>query len=86
MSNAWDRAAPNNEPLQAFAHELTLNLLGLFETYEASPELIDHAAEAVEQVVRKHLGPWPDQGVRGKLAMERLLDELEASAPAELTH
>jgi len=70
--------------LRAAFHELTLTLLGLFEVHEASPELVDHTAEEVEAIVRRHLrGQQPTRGVRGKLALERLLDELEAAETAE---
>ena len=74
------------ERLRAGFHELTLNLLGLFEVYDASPELVDHTGEVFERVIHAHLdGGRPEGGVRGKLALERLLDELEAAQAAELT-
>ena len=74
------------ERLRAGFHELTLNLLGLFEVYDASPELVDHTGEVFERVIRTHLdGGRPPNGARGKLALERLLDELEAAEAAETT-
>ena len=79
MTNAHER-------IRSAFHELTLTLLGLFEVHEASPELVDHAADEIERVVRAHLdGSRPASGVRGKLALERLLDELESGEAAEAT-
>jgi len=72
--------------LRAGFHELTLNLLGLFEVYGASPELVDHTGEVFERVIHAHLDSgMPPSSVRGKLALERLLDELEAVEAAEVT-
>lgn len=66
-------------------HELTMTLLGLFEVYGADPALVEHAAEEIGSILRRHLGaPAGPPGAKGKLALERLLDELEAgqaSAP-----
>lgn len=62
-------------------HELTLTLLGLFEVYGAAPALVEHAADEIESMIlRRHLGaPAGPPGAKGKLALERLLDELEAA-------
>ena len=69
--------------LRSAFHELTLALLGLFEVYDAAPGLVDHAADEIESILRRHLdAPAAEPGARGKLALERLLDELEA-APTE---
>jgi hypothetical protein len=64
-------------------HELTLNLIGLFELYEADPELVEGAAEALGKVYRAHLQqrPAPQHG-RGREAMDALLDEMEAAVGA----
>ena len=37
-------------------HELTLTLLGLFEVYGADPALVEHAADEIESILRRHLG------------------------------
>jgi hypothetical protein len=64
-------------------HELTLNLIGLFELYEADPELVEGAAEALGKVYRAHLQRRPSapRG-RGREAMDVLLDEMEAAGNA----
>lgn len=73
--------------LKAAFHQVTMTLLGLFEVYDAAPDLVDHAAEELEAVFREHLGGGPPPpGLHGKLALERLLDELEADESAEVTH
>lgn len=77
----------NQKQLRDAFHRVTLTLLGLFEVYDADPALVDHAAEELEAIFREHLGRGrPSAGVNGKLALERLLDELEAGAAAEVTH
>jgi len=61
-------------------HELTMTLLGLFEVYDADPALVEHAAHEIETILRRHLGALDGSpGTRGKRALERLLDELEAA-------
>jgi hypothetical protein len=76
-----------HERLRAAFHRVTMTLLGLFEVYQADPELVDHAAEELEAIFREHLdGGTPASGARGKLALERLLDELEAAGAAKATH
>lgn len=71
--------------LRSTFHKLTLTLLGLFEVYGADAALVDHAAEELEAIFREQLGAGPPPaGVAGKLALERLLDELEAMEPAEM--
>ena len=68
-------------------HELTLALLGLFEVHGAAPALVDHAADEIESILRRHLGtPAAEPGARGKLALERLLDELEAGPSSTEPH
>ena len=43
-------------------------------------ELVEHAAEEIESILRRHIGAPPGPpGAKGKLALERLLDELEAA-------
>ena len=55
-------------------------VLGLFEVYGADPALVEHAADEIESILRRHLGaPAGPPGAKGKLALERLLDELEAA-------
>jgi len=64
-------------------HELTLNMIGLFELYEADPELVEGAAEALGKVYRAHLQQRPAaQHGRGREAMDALLDEMEAATGA----
>lgn len=53
--------------------------------------LVEHAADEIESILRRHLGaPAGPAGTKGKLALERLLDELEATQtaapPAPDTH
>jgi hypothetical protein len=64
-------------------HELTMTLVGLFEVYDVDPEFVDHAAVEIEAILRRGLEVCPQgrgaRGTRGKLALERLLDELEAA-------
>ena len=64
-------------------HELTLNLIGLFELYETDPELVEGAAEALGKVYRAHLQQRPSapRG-RGRKAMETLLAEMDAAGSA----
>lgn len=69
-----------NASIRSAFHELTMTLLGLFEVYDAKPELVEHAAEEIESILRRHIGAPPGApGAKGKLALERLLDELEAA-------
>jgi len=69
-----------NASIRSAFHELTMTLLGLFEVYDAKPELMEHAAEEIESILRRHIGAPPGPpGAKGKLALERLLDELEAA-------
>jgi len=74
-----------NASIRSAFHELTMTLLGLFEVYDAKPELVEHAAEEIESILRRHIGAPPyggaprPPGAKGKLALERLLDELEAA-------
>ena len=69
-----------NASIRSAFHELTMTLLGLFEVYDAKPELVEHAAEEIESILRRHIGAPPGPpGAKGKLALERLLDELEAA-------
>ena len=72
----------SNEVRQALIRafqELTLNLIGLFEVFEAEPDLVEGTAEALGKVYRTHLQQRPSapRG-RGHGAMEALLDEIEA--------
>ena len=80
-----------NACIRSAFHELTMTLLGLFEVYSADPALVEHAADEIESILRRHLGtPAGLAGAKGKLALERLLDELEAAQtaapPASDTH
>lgn len=64
-------------------HELTLTMVGLFETYQLDPDFVEHAADEIETILRRSLPAPPcERRVRGKLALERLLDELEAASSA----
>jgi hypothetical protein len=64
-------------------HEMISVLLGLAEVYEIDDAFIDHAADEIEAVLRRGLETGPrGRSVRGKLALERLLDELEAAGAA----
>ncbi len=73
---------PAHAALREAFHELVMALLGLFEVYQAAPDLVEHTAREVEAILRRHL-PMSPRFARsqGKLALERLLDELEAAAP-----
>lgn len=76
----------DHETLRAYAHAVGMKLLGCLVVHEADPELAENLAEEFEHVTREHLaGCLPECGVRGVLALERLLDELETDAPAETT-
>ena len=62
--------------------EVTLNLIGLLEVYEADPDLAEAAAEVLGRVYRTHLkrnppgdGP-PDSGT----ALRDLANEMETAA------
>ena len=54
-----------NASIRSAFHELTMTLLGLFEVYDAKPELVEHAAEEIESILRRHIGapPGPPGGV-----------------------
>ncbi len=86
MTAAPHPRAPTQPPqacLRSAFHEPTMTLLGLFEVYGADPALVEHAADEIESILRRHLGaPAGPAGARGKLALERLLDELEAAETA----
>ena len=43
-----------NASIRSAFHELTMTLLGLFEVYDAKPELVEHAAEEIESILRRH--------------------------------
>ncbi len=59
-------------------HRITSTLLALFEVYDVDPELIEVMAEELSAISRDFTAPQKlPVGARGKLAMERLLDELE---------
>jgi hypothetical protein len=45
-----------NASIRSAFHELTMTLLGLFEVYDAKPELVEHAAEEIESILRRHIG------------------------------
>ena len=63
--------------------ELTLTLIGLFELYEADPNLVEGAAEALGRVICAHLGrPAPARRGRGRARLEALLDEIDAAVKA----
>ena len=76
--------APNADDrmLRTF-QELTLTMVGLFEVYDVDPDFVNHAADEIEAILRRSLEVGPQgrsaRGARGKLALERLLDELEAT-------
>ena len=72
-----------HEPLRAYAHAIAMSLLGCLEIHDAGAELVDHLAEEFERVTREHLRCRPECRVRGKLALERLLDELKAGEATE---
>jgi len=60
--------------------EITLAMTGLFELYDADPELVEGAADAMGKVFRSHLqGTAPVDDRRGRAAMEALLDEVETA-------
>jgi hypothetical protein len=44
-----------NASIRHAFHELTMTLLGLFEVYDAKPELVEHAAEEIESILRRHI-------------------------------
>ena len=62
--------------------EVTLNLIGLLEVYEADPDLADAAAEVLGRVYRAHLkrnmpsGGPPESGT----ALRDLANEMETAA------
>ena len=61
--------------------ETALSLIGLFELYEADPELTEATAEALSQVFHNHLarlGPPPTPGKRTTL--HTIVDEMNAVA------
>ena len=67
------------ENIKTLFHKVLITLLGLFEIYHADGELIEHAAEEMENIYRDFFGKSPVKpSIQGKLRMERLLDELES--------
>ena len=71
----------NNAKLKTLFHKVLITLLGLFEVYHADGELVEHVAEEMENIYRDFFGKSPViPSIRGKLRMERLLDELEEEA------
>ena len=61
--------------------EVTLSLIGLFELYDAEPELVEATADAFGRVFRAHLnrsGPRPSD--EAKSALHGLLDEMDSLA------
>ena len=69
----------NNTKLKKLFHKVLITLLGLFEIYHADGELVEHAAEEMESIFRDFFGKSPvKSSIRGKLRMERMLDELES--------
>ena len=76
--------------IRAAFHELTISLLCLFELHQVPGVLINTTAEELERILHHHLtaneeGLTVDEeglATKGKLALERFLDELEAQDPA----
>lgn len=73
--------------LRAALHRVTLTVLAACELHGASADLVDQLAEELVDIVRPFLdGGRTPEGVRGRLALERLLDALEAADAAETIH
>lgn len=71
-----------DEQIRTAFHEVISSLLGLFEVYEAPAELVDHMAVEIEEILQRYLKGSGDRAMKGKLALEQLLDELEAQSPS----
>jgi hypothetical protein len=67
-----------NTQIKKVLRQVALALLESFEARQADPLLVDEVSRAMEGIVREHVqqqGPGP--GVRGRLRLEQLLDELD---------
>ena len=61
--------------------ETTLSLIGLFEIYDAEPELTEATAEALAKVFRAHLErSTPQPSGPASQPLHSLLDEIDAAA------
>jgi len=60
--------------------ETTLSLIGLFELYEAEPDLAEATAGALAKVFRAHLKrSAPQEGEDARSPLHGLLDEIDAA-------
>lgn len=62
--------------------EVTLGLVGLFDVYEAEPELVDAVSDALGRIFRAHLDrsdPAQPSSGRGS-ALHNLANEMETAA------
>lgn len=68
-------------PRTAMAHafrETTLSIIGLFQVYEADPELSRATAEALGRLFRRHLRHAPDGADDDRRnALHSLVDEMD---------
>ena len=64
--------------------ETTLALTGVFDLFDASPDLVEATAEALGKVYRAHLDrAEPERPASGNRPLAALLDELDSGdAPA----
>ena len=69
----------SNERIKTIFHRITLTLLAFFEIFEADEELIDRTAVELGSMINEHteIATGTQANVKGKLAMEHLLDALE---------
>jgi hypothetical protein len=62
--------------------EVTLGLVGLFDVYDAEPELVDAVTDALGRIFRAHLDRSdPQEKIPGRgSALHDLADEMETAA------
>ena len=75
--------SPTTPPaaLRRAFRDVTLSLIGLFELYEADPELVEATADALGRVFRTHLdGSGPPPSPDAASALHELLDEMNSPA------
>ena len=70
-------ACETKEVLKEAFREVTLSLTGVFDAFDANPEMVQAAADALGKVYRARLRQGePSGGGRRKSPMEGLLDDI----------
>ena len=72
--------------LRAVLYDLTNTLLVLFDVHGADPDLIEQTADKLQTLAHEHLGRSTTSAPAScELALERLLDDLDADELDEAT-